>query len=595
MADASPGARARTLLGNLRVVATVAAQGLEDDPVRLALLGARRLPSTWRGPLADGLGAIGRRTGRVSPQVLGLFLADHADEARDLLDSGDGPADGLLGRELAVQLDAELPDDLPPRAAARARWQRGNVSAALAILEKAGSRSRAARRHHARLTSELEVLTPGHAISIPPRPAPDSTSARRGVSTDLAAHRVLHLLTNSLPWTQSGYALRSHSILRAQLATGTAAEAVTRLGYPVTVGRPWASPVDVVDDVTYHRLLPARHATTPGGRLAQTAELLADHAERFGADVLHTTTHFPNALVTRAAAEATGLPWVYETRGQLEKTWVASRPAYQREEAAASERFALWHARETELALAADHVAVLSETMRDDLAARGVPRERITVVPNAVDDTLLDPSLLCTPTEARARLGLPEDGVWVGTVTSVVGYEGLDYLVHAVAELRAGGHDVRCAIVGDGTSRPALLELVSSLGLTDSVVMPGRVPRERAADWHRALDIFAVPRRESEVTRTVTPLKPIEAMAFGRPVVASDLPALAEIVGAPGSGLLAAPDDPSSLADRIRELSDDADLRRTLGARGREFAATRTWQAMAGRYATIYDAIGRTT
>ena len=126
-------------------------------------------------------------------------------------------------------------------------------------------------------------------------------------------------------------------------------------------------------------------------------------------------------------------------------------------------------------------------------------------------------------------------------------------------------------------------------------MLPGRVDRTEAAAWHRALDVFVVPRQDVDVCRTVTPLKPIEAMAVGRPVVASDLPALAEIVGVPGTGVLAAPDDPSALAGRLRELSDDNDLRRALGSRGREFAATRTWRAMADRYDSIYGALGRTT
>lgn len=598
-----------SVVRNLRVVATVAVQGLQDDPVRLSLQAVRRLPRRWRGPLAGIMTSTGRTVGSPATQMLGLFLADRPDEARALLAQPQGShrQRGRLATELAVQLDAELPHDLPPRSLARAAWQRGDLTTALDVLETAGSRSpsRSTRRQHLRLASEVAILRPGHSVAVS-RPTASlqaigsaATAAGVGVRTVARTagegHRVIHLLTNSLPWTQSGYALRSHSILRAQAATGMSVEAVTRLGYPVTIGMPWVGERDVVDGIPYRRLLPARLASTPEGRLVQTADLLADHVDRFAPDVLHTTTHYPNALVTRAVAEATARPWVYETRGQLEKTWVASRPPREREQAAASERFLLWHARETELALAADHVVVLSDVMRDDLVSRGLRAERVTVVPNAVDDALLDPHQDCTPREARVRLGVPEAGIWVGTVTSVVDYEGLDHLVRAVAELRAGGRDLRCAIVGDGTARPALEELVETLGLRGVVLLPGRVPPAKAPQWHRALDIFAVPRRDSEVTRTVTPLKPIEAMAVGRPVVASNLPALAEIVTGPGTGLLASPDDPSSLADTIRRLADDEDLRRALGARGREFAATRTWQAMAGRYQSIYDSLERTT
>jgi D-inositol-3-phosphate glycosyltransferase len=401
----------------------------------------------------------------------------------------------------------------------------------------------------------------------------------------------LHLLTNSLPWTQSGYSLRSHAVLRAQAAEGIAVEAVTRIGYPVTVGLPHARDTDVVDGVRYRRLVPWSMADTQVERLRQTAALLAREAQRFGATVLHTTTHYPNAVVAAGVAATTGLPWVYEVRGQLEKTWAGSLPVHEQDEAHRSERYRLWHAREAELAREADHVVTLSRALRDDLVSRGVPAERITIVPNAVDDALVASGTddTVSPADARRRLGLPDEGFWVGTVSSIVAYEGLDLLLESVALLRADGHDVRCAIVGEGVARAELAALTTRLGLDGVVVMPGRVARDEAPHWHRALDTFVVPRRDLEVCRTVTPLKPIEAMALGRPVVVSDLPALSEITVEPGSGLAFTPGDAAALATTLHTLYADGDLWGTLATRGREFAATRTWRAQAAAYRDIYE------
>jgi glycosyltransferase involved in cell wall biosynthesis len=243
------------------------------------------------------------------------------------------------------------------------------------------------------------------------------------------------------------------------------------------------------------------------------------------------------------------------------------------------------------LAQAADNDVTLSQALKDDLVARGVPAERISLIPNAVDMTLLERSRTA-PSAARRGLGLPEAGFWVGTVSSLVDYEGLDVLLEAVALLRAEGLDVRCAIVGDGVSRPALAAQVKHLHLEDVATLPGRVPRADAIRWHEALDTFVVPRRDTEVCRTVTPLKPIEAMALGRPVVASDLPALAEIVATPGAGLVAPAGDADAFADTLRMLFADAAMRETLAAAGRAFAATRTWQANAARYRDIYESLG---
>src|SRR5699024_2614515 len=123
-------------------------------------------------------------------------------------------------------------------------------------------------------------------------------------------------------------------------------------------------------------------------------------------------------------------------------------------------------------------------------------------------------------------LGLPSDGVWVGTAASIVGYEGLDLLVDAVTDARASGTDLRILIVGDGVELPVLKERAATLD--DAAVFTGRTSPERARAYVRALDVFAVPRRDVDVCRKITPLKPVEAGGLGRAVVLSDLPALTE-------------------------------------------------------------------
>ena len=405
---------------------------------------------------------------------------------------------------------------------ARDLWSRGHLSAALSTLEALPG-SGALR---ARLRSQLAMMSPGfHLPHL--SPSPGWTTPDPGEPL-----RVLHLLTSSLPHTQSGYTVRSHALLQAQSDAGIDVRAVTRIGYPVIIGRPSAQATDVVDAVTYRRLLPARTQAAPIARLAQMSHLLAREVEAFRPHLLHTTTNYVNALVTQAVARSFGLPWVYEMRGVLECTWVASRPVSQQAEALSSERFALLRAKEAEMARRSDAVVVLSQVQAEDLAARGVEPSRITVVPNAVEQDVLEATRY-SPAAARQRLGLPPEGLWVGSVSSLVGYEGFDVLLRAVALCRAQGIDVRCAIVGDGVSRPGLVALAGELGLESSVcVLPGRVERATALDWYQALDVFCVPRLDTPVCRLVTPLKPMTAMALGRPVVVSDLPALSELTAA---------------------------------------------------------------
>lgn len=557
---------------NVALGASTAAGMLREDPLLLVVQASRRLPARVTSRMAR-VAARGARPGSVRA-VAGAWLAGHRDRAAEQLTTA--RPRGSIGRrllgELAVELDQpERVRGLRATTRARAAWRAGDLHTAVSGAEAAG-----ATRLADRYTAELATLSPDFVLPV----------RRRRPAPRPAGPAALHLLTNSLPHTTSGYTLRSHAVLQAQAAAGIRVAAATRLGYPVTVGKPLARHTDVIDGISYHRLLAARFPAGAVARASRTVDLLRPVAARLRPSVVHTTTPYGNGQVARALATELGVPWVYEVRGLLEQTWVAGRPnAETRSRAVASERFALLRAQEAAVAASADHVITLSATMRDDLLARGVPAERVSVVPNAIDARLL--SLDTAPADARRALGLPE-AFWVGTVSSLVGYEGLDTLIDAVALLRARGLDARACLVGDGVARSELERRAVEAGVTDAVLLPGRVPRHEAVLWHQALDVFVVPRRDVEVCRRVTPLKPVEAMALARPVVASALPALAEVVS-DGAGMLVAPEDPGALADALAHLSADQAAREELGRAGRDVAATRTWAGAGRTYRALYD------
>jgi glycosyltransferase involved in cell wall biosynthesis len=349
-----------------------------------------------------------------------------------------------------------------------------------------------------------------------------------------AAIRVVQYLTNSLPHTQSGYTLRTHALLMALQDADVTVFPITRAGYPLTIGSLSARPSDAVDTITYRRLIPPNLPADRRERFEDAVHRLMRFADSCEPGVLHTTTPSATGEVARAAAARLGVPWVYEIRGLPEETWVASHatPA-ERDRAARSERYQAMRSKETELAGTADQVITLSNTMRDELASRGIHPGKITVVRNGISAELL--AARPSPAEARAQLGLATAPFVVGTVSSLVAYEGLDTILRAVALLRADGVDVDALIVGDGVARPGLIRLAAELGLAEQLSparhahFPGRVPKDAAPLYMAALDVFLVPRRDDRVSRLVTPLKPLEAAAIGRPVIVSDLPALAEV------------------------------------------------------------------
>ncbi|QCU78353.1 glycosyltransferase [Citricoccus sp. SGAir0253] len=572
---------------NASLTAQTVAEHVVDDPVQLLLQVSRRVPDAVSRPLGAALGVAGRPGNGVLAAV-GHEMRGERERAERALAAGARRrpsaratahrADALLGwgdPEAAERLLGSVPEDRRGpdwyAVAARLAAYRGDLDAA-AALAGVHPRNRALRR---RLEGERDAF----GDHVPVVPAPAGYAPVPG--------RVLHVLTNSLPHTASGYAHRSHAILRSLVDRGFEVRAVTRPGYPVQVGIPWGARQDTLDGIDYVRLVPRRMAQGQAARLDQYAALLAEQVERFRPALLHTTTHFTNALVVRAVAAAYGIPWVYEVRGQLADTWAAAHGPG----AADSQRYRRFVAREAEVARSADGVVTLGEGMRRRLVEAGVEAARISVCPNAVDERFL-----AEPTprdEARARLGLDPADLVVGTVSSLVDYEGLHLLVRAVARLAPAYPRLRLHVVGDGVSRPRLEVLARQLGIGDRCAFPGRVDRSEAPVHHAALDVFVVPRRDLPVTRTVTPMKSVEASAVGRPVVASRLPALEELVQEGRTGLLFEPESEQDLARALRRLLDDPAEAARFGAAGRQWVReTRTWARNAETYARLYDGLG---
>lgn len=589
---------------NIRLLVQAAAQHLVDDPAFFAIQASRRLPF----PVRVRVGVVLERAALRYPGVgaLGAMMAGHQDAAIDALrrnlESGRSPS--RLGGEVAILLDRPdlLPQDAPAATRARAAWARGELREAVQILEHGGV---GASSHARRLRSEIALVTAGHSLPLRNGDAGSSAAADISTSTERPL-RVLHILTNSLPHTQSGYSLRSHRILTALRREGIESVALTRTGYPVMIGMLLARDEDVVDDIRYVRSLPRTLPRTQEERLQHQIEQAIRLVEEFRPDVLHATTNYLTALVAQTVSRATGIPWVLEVRGFMEQTWVASHSTDEgRKAARSSEKTLLIARREAELAEAADAVVTLSRTMADELVSRGVPGDRIHLAPNGVDDSLFERGM--APRKARAAVGLdrcpdvPGDAILLGAASALVDYEGFDTLLHALALLveddstPASVRDrLHVVLVGDGAARPGLVALADELGLSGRVHLPGRVERGAARRWVEALDVVIIPRLDLDVARLVTPQKPIEALALGRPVIASNLPALREslstAVGEPSARFFA-PGSARELQKAIRCTVLDPSSADEHIERGRVIARDRSWSGVVGRYRDVYTQV----
>ncbi|MFN8621138.1 MAG: glycosyltransferase [Chloroflexota bacterium] len=596
-------------------------------------LGARLRRLRLR-PQPPGAGRTARR-----PRDAALDTPPPADldaaflDAATALAAGDRrPAAALAGRMLrrdvrtpviALRVARLLGDVSDPGAEllglrARARWHAGEPSvarddarAALALLEaRAGGERRAdgrpdpaaqgspdrprrteriLQRHVTRIEGELRALAPGWPpLDAPPQPGTPAPPRHPG--------RILHLVSTSRPWAQTGFSIRTHEIARAQLDAGLEPHVATPPGFP---GRRWrhgARPVETLDGVTYHRMLPDhRSDLAADAEAALAASELLRLAEQLEPAAIGAaqgpSIRWATCAAALAVARRLGLPAVLEVRAFREEVWHAHAGGGALVAGGGLERYRLLQAADLAAWQAADQVVALGGVMRDEIVARGVAAERVSVIPNAVDGGRFTPG----PRDAALaeRLGLHPDEVVIGQVGGLAPWEGLDVLLAAVAALVARGRRVRVLLVGDGGMRAQLRAQVAALGLGDVAILAGRVPYATVVDHLRLIDVFVVPRVDTLLTRLVTPIKPVEALAAGSALVVSDLPALRELVTDGETGRTAEAGGVDSLVEVLDELVGDPDQRARLGVAGRAWALReRSLEANGRRYREIHERLG---
>lgn len=403
--------------------------------------------------------------------------------------------------------------------------------------------------------------------------------------------RVVLCLHNCLPETHNGYAIRSQYVLRTLVDHGVDAIGVTRLGFPDDLTRRVlhnGRREITVDGVPYVHMLRAGTCYTRSPLdqyLNEYTKALFEEVQRLRPAVLHASSNFVNGLAAHAVARRLGIPYIYEARGFWEVTRASRYPGYEN-----NERYLLDARMETEAARTADAVVTISEGLCDVLRERGVPADRIVVVPNGVDTERFVP----TPpdTELARRLGIDGRRV-IGYIGSVVDYEGLDTLLEAAAILRERGLPFAVLIVGGGPVLDDLRVQARALGLEGYVLFPGRVPHDEVLRYYSLIDICPFPRRGLPVCEIVTPLKPYESMAMGKAVLVSDVRALREMVIHEQTGLVFRREDARALADALGRLVEDADLCRELGARSRQWVCeNRSWQRLGRKYLELYERLG---
>jgi glycosyltransferase involved in cell wall biosynthesis len=179
-----------------------------------------------------------------------------------------------------------------------------------------------------------------------------------------------------------------------------------------------------------------------------------------------------------------------------------------------------------------------------------------------------------------------------GFIGGFYAYEGLDLLLDALPALLQARPEVRLLLVGGGPQEAALRAQAQRLGVEDHVRFVGRVPHAEVQRYYDLVDVLCYPRHSMRLTELVTPLKPLEAMAQGRLLVASDVGGHKELIRHNQTGVMFKADDVPALVAAVQDLLAARERWPELRAAGRRFVELeRNWQASAAHYAAPFAAL----
>jgi len=402
---------------------------------------------------------------------------------------------------------------------------------------------------------------------------------------------VLHVLDHSIP-LHSGYTFRTLSLLGAQRQLGWKTSHITSPKHGAGLNKPDDPALEETVDGWHFYRTPVEHGGgLPGLREWRLMKALERRlqvvAETLRPDILHAHSPVLNALPALWVGKRLGIPVVYEVRAFWEDAAVdhgATREG--------SLRYRLTRGLETYVLKRADHVFTICEGLRQDIVARGLGPAKVGVIPNAVT---LDDFVQGAPADEalKAQLGLAGHDV-LGFIGSFYAYEGLDLLLDAMPALLARQPGVRVLLVGGGPQEAALKAQAARLGVADKVVFTGRVPHAQVQRYYDLIDLLVYPRHPMRLTELVTPLKPLEAMAQGRLLVASDVGGHRELITDGKTGHLFKAGDADALVAKVQRVLGMRAQWPQMRAAGRHFVETeRHWHRSAEGYVEPFQRLVR--
>ena len=447
--------------------------------------------------------------------------------------------------------------------------------------------------------------------------------------------KVLHVKAKSMP-ELNGYSIRGHEIIRAQLDSGEVSPTcITSPFYPSIE----SMEVDAeIEGVRYKRSLPLDESkvSSPsryflrsrwiGSRRGSTVDnnryvrgftrivtyparmFLAIVEERIRSryfqkcieeaisdsesDIVHAHTPYKVGIPALRAARKKGKKFVYEVRGIWEESAIARG------------KFSKWGPRywrfrfgENRVIRSADRIFCINELIKNDLINRGVDEELITVILNGARESMLseghqnqrgdveeEEEILL---ESIKKIG--ESSKIVGYMGSIQKYEGLDLLANAVKQIIGRGENAHLLVISNSGIGEDMRKYIRSIGMDEFSTLCGPISREIIPKFYMKIDAIVIPRlANSRMAEMVTPLKPLEPIALGVPLIVSDTPAIREVVS-DNTATIFQPGNVHDLVDKISSILSNEENGKEKSRNGKKWLAENaTWEILARKTIVEY-------
>lgn len=332
------------------------------------------------------------------------------------------------------------------------------------------------------------------------------------------SNKIIYLIDKGIDSTQDGYAVKSHQTLLC-LKEQSRYEIIP----VIRPGNNLFQERYVIDDIEYIKL------ANPENCLPNTQEYFKNYYDRLlefsherKISLLHACSNFVNGMIASLVTDSLKISFIYEVRGLWEISASANHPEFEN-----TELFEISKRYETKVCLKADQVLVINSGIEEVLGNRGIDVRKIKIIPFSVfsEGFAKERKTISNP------FGELHGELVIGHFGSLNAYEGLDDLIKVAKQIKdEGNNNFRIIIIGDGPQKQSLIEQIERSDLKAQVRMLDPLPYADILAYYELVDLVCLPRKETEVTKVVLPMKLVEAMALKKPVLVSDLQPLTDVV-----------------------------------------------------------------